>query len=721
MSDNNKISRRKFINLGVKGSAGIGLSEFLGDSIVFGSSPTKTVHGACHHDCPDTCSWTVSAVNGRITEFQASKTNPFTAGKLCEKMVSFPDDVTFNPNRILTPLKRSGKKGAGKFERISWDQAMSEIAAKLKATIYKYGPLSVLPYSFAGTEGLIQKEALSSRFFARVGATKLVRTICGDPAVEGVMATNGDTTGVLPEDIIHSRYIILWGTNPVISNQHLWPFILKARQNGARIIAIDPFQSAAALLADWHIQPMPGTDTALALGLMHIILSEQLQDQDYINRYTIGFKELEAHVEKYDPETVAKITGLEKSNIINLAREYARATPSLIRVLIGLEKHAYGAGTYRAIAMLPALTGAWKHLGGGLMHFTYEPFGKALNWESVNLGDSLQKAETRSINMIQIGRALNDRSLNPAIHALFVYDSNPAVIAPDQNQVIKGLQREDLMTVVLEHFVTDTARYADYVLPATTQLEHWDLMTSWGQTYLNLNQPVIAPRGESKSNSEIFRTLAKTMGFEEEYLYESDLDIIQKTLNSKHPYLKGVTFESLKESGWAALQLPSPWIPHVEGNFATSSKKCEFYNSKLKDPLPEYHSVQYSEEELKKYPLQLMSIKSTRYFLNTSKANVKHLIKKEGIPYLDIHQLDAAARGIADGDQVKVFNQRGQVLITARIKQRVRQGVVSMAQGHWSSLMNGGSSANALTTDLLTDMGDGSALQETRVEVVKST
>ena len=718
MIEKKRISRRKFIDLGVKGSASV-----LGGTILLNSCAsknTKTVHGACYHDCPDTCSWTVTATDGRITQFEASKTNPFTAGKLCSKMDNFPDDVTFHPDRVLTPLKRIGKKGSTKFERISWDQATSEITAKLKSIVAENGGEAVLPYSYAGTEGLIQRESISSRFFARIGASKLERTICGDPAVMGVMATNGDTTGVLPEDIIHSRYIILWGTNPVISNQHLWPFILKARQNGARLVVIDPFQSASSVAADWHIQPMPGTDTALALGLIHVILSEQLQDQQYINQYTTGIKELEAHVKKYNPQTVANITGLDPLTLTKLAREYAKSTPSLIRMLIGLEKHANGASAYRTIAMLPALTGAWKQLGGGLMHFTYELFGKALNWDRLKLGESMEKAETRTVNMIQIGRALNDRSLNPAIHALFVYDSNPAVIAPDQNQVIKGLEREDLMTVVLEHFITDTARYGDYVLPATTQLEHWDLMTSWGQTYINLNQPVLSPRGESKSNSEIFRTLAKAMGFQETYFNESDLDIIHKTLESKHPYLEGITFESLMKNGWGNLLLPSPWIPHAEGNFATASKKCEFHNANLKDPLPEYRPIAYTEEDLKKYPLHLLSIKSTRHFLNSSHANVGHLIKKEGIPYLDIHKVDAETRGILDGDQVNVFNGRGQVIITARIRDKVRQGVVCMPQGFWSSLMKGGSSANALTNDLLTDMGNGAALQETRVEVIKS-
>jgi anaerobic selenocysteine-containing dehydrogenase len=716
-----KLSRRKFINIGI----GVGLSQAFSNSVLaFDSAETKTVHGACYHDCPDTCSWTVTAAGEKITKFEASKTNPFTAGKLCNKMDNFPNDVTFHPDRILTPLKRIGKKGKGEFKPVTWDQAINEISTKIKSIINEKGGEAVLPYSFAGTEGLIQKDSISARFFARIGSTKLERTICGDAAAAGIIATNGFTTGVLPEDIVHSRHIILWGTNPVISNQHLWPLVLKARQNGAKLVVIDPFQSQSSLLADQHIQPMPGTDVVLALAMINVILSERLQDQSYIDQYTSGIDELKEYAKKYDPESAAKITGVDKAVIINLAREYAKASPSVIRVLIGLEKHASGANAYRAIAMLPALTGAWKHLGGGLLHFTFELFGKALNWERLNLAETIGKSKTRSVNMVQIGRALN-HSTNPPIHALFVYNSNPAVIAPDQNQVIKGLEREDLMTVVLEHFVTDTARYADYVLPATTQLEHWDLMDSWGQTYINLNQPVISPRGESKSNTEIFRTLAKAMEFQEPYFYESDLDIIKQTLKSKHPYMKGITLESLMENGWARLALPTPWMPHVNGNFATASGKCEFFTkdaTKMNiSPLPEYKPVVYTSEELKKYPLQLMSIKSTSNFLNTSHANVKHLLTREGTFYLDLHKQDADARGVSDGDQVNVYNDHGKVTATARIKNKVRQGIVCMPQGFWPSLLKGGSSVNALTNDRLTDIGDGSALQETRVEVMKSS
>ncbi len=723
----NSISRRKFIHLGIQGSTAVGLTHALGGAMLpYGCAKggSRTVHGACYHDCPDTCSWTVATENGKITEFTASKNNPYTAGKLCGKMDSFPQDVTFHPERILRPLKRKGEKGKGEFEVISWDQAIHEITDKLSSIRSERGGEAILPYNFAGTQGLIQKDSISARFFARLGATKLERTICGEPAIAGVLAANGSTTGVLPEDIIYSRYIILWGTNTVNSNQHLWPLIEQARAKGAKLIVVDPFQSQTAMLADVHIQPMPGTDTVLALGMMHVILAANLQDQEYIDLYTTGIKELKDHVSRYDPDTVADMTGLDKTLIINLANEYATASRSLIRVLVGLEHHANGANAFRTIAMLPALTGAWRHRGGGLMHFTYEPFGEALNWERLNLASTIENSNVRSVNMIQIGRVLNDSAMSPGIHALIVYNSNPAVIAPNQNLVRKGLERIDLMTVVLEHFITDTARYADYVLPATTQLEHWDLMTSWGQTYLNLNQPAISPQGESKSNTDIFRLLAKAMNFKEDYFSEADLDIIKKTLDSDHPYMKGITFETLKDNGWARLNLPDPWIPHVKGNFKTTSGKCEFYSvspgEQNLSPLPEYKPIEYSRDILKKYPLHLLTIKSTRHFLNSSHANVSHLVGKEGHPFLDMHQMDAVARNISDGDEVKVFNQHGTVIITARIREKkVRQGVASMPQGFWPTLMKGGSSANALTNDRLTDMGSGAALQEVRVEIEK--
>jgi anaerobic selenocysteine-containing dehydrogenase len=716
---NKGIDRREFIEISAKGAAAISLSPLPALSSCANSKTAIIVFGACYHDCPDRCSWKVTTVENKVTDFQASKNNPYTAGNLCDKMVSFPTDVTFHPDRILSPLKRSGPKGSGSFFKISWEQAISEVATTLKDIIDKKGGEAILPYSFGGNQGLVQGDAISSRFFAHIGASQLERTICGNAAVEGVLATNGQTTGVLPEDIIHSRYIILWGTNPILSNQHLWPFIQKAKSNGAKIVTVDPFQSKTSEESDWHIQPRPGTDTALALGLMHVILTENLQDQEYIDRYTLGIEQLKEHVQKYDPETVAHITNLEKETIIAFARAYAESTPSLIRVLIGMEHQVNGASAFRAVAMLPALTGAWRHFGGGLMHMTYELFGEALNWESINLPTELVNPKTRSINMVELGKALNNSAINPSINALFVYNSNPVVTTPNQNLVRKGLERDDLLTIVSEHFLTDTARYADYIFPATSVLENWDILDSWGTPYININEPSIEPLGESKPNSELFRLLAQEMGFKEAYLYESDINIVKRTLESNHDYLKGITFESLRKTGWAKLNLPEKWMPHVEGNFKTSSGKCHFYDPNLEQALPDFIPISYSDQEKKQYPLHLLTIKTPKYFLNSSHANVDHNLEKEGKPYLEVNPSDAALRNITDGDELKVFNGRGRVLITARISNKVKQGVVCMPQGFWPSLLKGGSSANALTNDLLTDMGRGGAIQEAKVEVVK--
>ncbi len=714
------IARREFIEISAKSAAAISLASLPALSGCVNSENTKTVFGACYHDCPDRCSWKVTTKGDKVTEFAASADNPYTAGNLCAKMARFPEDVTFHPDRILSPLKRNGPKGSGTFGKSSGDQAMGEIAGRRRKIIGQKGGEAILPYSFGGNQGLVQGKAIPNRFFARIGASQLERTICGNAAVAGVLATNGQTTGVLPEDIVHSRYIVLWGTNPIRSNQHLWPFILKAKRSGAKIITVDPFQSETSQEADWHIQPLPGTDTALALGIMHVILAENLQDQDYIDRYTLGIAELKAHVQKYTPEKVAAITGLEKDLIIGFAREYAAANPSVIRVLIGMEHQVNGASAFRAVAMLPALTGAWRHFGGGLMHMTYELFGEALNWESANLPPSLAEQTTRSINMIKLGKALNNSDLNPSIDALFVFNSNPAVTTPNQNLVRKGLSRPDLLTVVSEHFMTDTARYADYIFPATSVLENWDILSSWGTPYLNLNEPALKPLGESKPNSELFRLLAREMGFQEEYLYLSDLDIVKNVLDSNHEYMKGISFESLRKEGGQKLNLPAKWMPHASGNFKTPSGKCHFYDPNLAQAVPDYIPHLYSEADSKQYPLQLLTLKTPKYLLNSSHANVAHILEKEGAFYLEIHPGDASRRGISDGDPLKVFNQRGEVLINARVSKKVTEGVVCMPHGFWPSRLKGGSSANALTDDLLTDMGRGGAIQEARVEVSKA-
>ena len=728
MKSSKPITRRKFLDKSARGYTGWTLANGLSASLIGTLSCTaeasqlKTAHGVCYHDCPDACSWTVSAEKGKISSFSASTTNPYTNGTLCSKMDNFPLDVTFHPDRILNPLKRVGEKGEGKFTEVSWEEAIGDVAGRLKEIIDTHGARAILPYCYAGTEGLVQRNSLGSRFFARLGASRLHATVCGDTAIAGVMPVYGQTTGVLPEDIIHSRYIVFWGTNPVLSNQHLWPLAEKARQDGAKIIVVDPFVSATPEKADWHIQPVPGTDVVLAMSMIQVMINESLHDESYIEQNTVGFDALRDHVQAFTPALAEGITGIPAEDIARFAREFASGDPSLIRFLIGMEHQANGANAFRAVSMLPAITGAWKKRGGGFMHMTYELFGQALNWESLAIADEIEDKSIRQINMIHIGDALNDTS--DPIKSLFVYNSNPAVIAPDQNAIMKGLSRDDLFTVVLEHFITDTARYADYIFPATTQLEHWDLLTSWGATHISINEPVIPPLGESKPNNEFFRLLATQMGQNDDYLFESDMDILKRTLNSDHPFMEGITFESLRKTGWARMKVPDI-LPFANGKFNTPSGKIEFYSESLEkaglSPLPVYRAVEYSEDILAQYPLQVLTIKSTRNFLNTSHANVDHLRKNEGAPRLDIDPDDASIRQINDGDKVEVFNERGKVVLQARISGKVKQGVACMPQGFWPSLMEGGSSANALTPQMLTDMGDGPAYQETRAQVRRVT
>ncbi|MCB0685044.1 MAG: molybdopterin-dependent oxidoreductase [Saprospiraceae bacterium] len=720
------ISRRDFVQTGIQGTTLLGISPIAVPFKTFSpDKKTRTVYGACYHDCPDTCSWKITLEENKITHFAASTSNPYTAGKLCNKMNNFPKDVTFHPDRILTPLKRTGNKGEGTFEKVSWEEALRDIGNHLRKTLAESGGTAILPFGYAGTEGLVQNDAMSGRFFARLGASKLGRTICGDTAYAGVASVNGNALGVLPEDLVHSRYIILWGTNPVLTTPHLVPYIQKAKDRGAKIVLIDPYRSASVDLADWHIQPRPGTDVVLALSMMHVLFQEDLVDQDYITRYTYGAEQLRKHVEKVSPEYAEVITGISSADIVRLTREYAQTKPSAIRALIGMEKSANGASIFRAITMLPSLTGAWRMLGGGLSHFTFELFDDALNWERLTVSNDIGSADRRTINMVEIGKALTNKSLDPKIEVLFIYNSNPAVIAPNQNLVTEGLKREDLFTVVIEHFLTDTARYADYIFPATTQLEHWDLMVSWGQCYINLNQPAITPLGEAKPNSEFFRLLAKEMSFEEDYFAESDLKIIEKTLDSKHAYLKGITFKYLEKHGWARLKLPTPWLPFANGNFKTDSGKCEFYSESLlkegKPPMPEYQVPNKSNGDQSRFPLQLLSIKSTAHFLNTSHANVEHLRKSEGALKVEISVDDARVRHLDNGDKVKVFNQRGEIIARTFISENIKDGMVIIPQGYWSSLVEGGSTANALTNDKLSDMGGGSALQDTWVQVEKIT
>ncbi|MFZ0322565.1 MAG: molybdopterin-dependent oxidoreductase, partial [Actinomycetes bacterium] len=438
----------------------------------------RLVRGACPHDCPDTCAWTVSVEHGRATKVQGDPEHPFTRGGLCTKVNRFLDDRVYHPDRILQPLRRSGPKGSGMFTPVSWDEAVTQISAGLSDVVQAHGGDAVMPYSYMGTQGLVQGDAVSQVLFSRLGATNLVRAVCGSAGNSGDAVTMGGGAGLLPEELEHSRFVMLWGTNTLSTNLHLWPYLRKARDGGATIVVVDPLRTRTAAAADWHVRPLPGTDAALALGMMRVIVDEHLVDDDYVSDYTVGFDALRDRLRDYPVDRVAALTGVESEEIVRLARAYATTTPAAIRLLVGLEHHEFGAETYRTVACLPALVGAWRHRGGGLCHMTFQLFGE-LDW---SCGLHVPENPAREVNMVQLGRALT--SLQPPLRALVVYNSNPAVIAPEQNLVLKGLGRDDLFTVVVEHFMTDTARYADYVLPATTQVEHHDVLWSWGHTYL---------------------------------------------------------------------------------------------------------------------------------------------------------------------------------------------------------------------------------------------
>ncbi|HKA48954.1 MAG TPA: molybdopterin-dependent oxidoreductase [Candidatus Dormibacteraeota bacterium] len=664
------------------------------------------VRGGCAHDCPDTCAWQVTVQAGKAVKLSGVTDHPYTHGGLCAKVNHYLDRV-YSPDRVLHPLRRCGAKGEGRFERVSWAEALGDIAARFHQIIASEGGEAVLPYSFAGNMGLIQYATMDRRFFARLGASRLARTICGDTANAGVVTALGTSTACLPEDIEHARFIVLWGTNTVVTNLHLWPYIRRAREAGATVVAIDPIKTRTTQQADWHVQPLPGTDAALALGMMHVIVSEGLHDQRYLDEYCNGWPDLRARLASYSPARAAELSGVPAAEIVRLARAYATTRPAMIRTLVGPEKQANGGRNFRTIACLPAVVGAWRELGGGMVHWTRSLFSEAMDTRAV-AGPS---PRTRTINMIQLGRALTDQGLDPPIRALVVYDSNPASIAPNSNLVRAGLSREDLFTVVHDLFVTDTARYADYVLPATSFIEHLDLLFPWGHTYVTLNQPAIAPLGEAVCNTDLFRRLAAAMGWGDEPAFQpSDEELIRTALRTDHPYMEGITYERLLEDGWAELRLPdSRRTPFASGGFPTPSGRCELFT----EPAP-----QHVPPAADTYPLIMISAKTGLHFLNSSYSNLPWHLRAEGSPEVQIDPADARRRGIGDGDQVRVHNERGELRLTARVGDGVRPGVVAVAHGWWRSLAGG--SANDLTSDGLSDLGGGADFFGTRVEVTRT-
>jgi len=645
--------------------------------------------------------------SGRAVRVKGDPANPFTHGGLCVKVAHY-EKRTYHADRLLFPMKRTGRKGDGKFQRISWDEAIDTVAARL-AAVAKEDPQCILPYSYAGTMGLLQGGSMDRRFFHRLGASLLDRTICSSAGMFGMRYTVGASVGTNPETVDQAKYILIWGSNIITSNIHLWRYILKARSQGARIVTIDPLRTRTGEQSDEHIPIMPGTDGALALGMMHIILRDALQDQDYIDRYTLGFDELKARVREYPPSRVARITGISEDTIERITHEYATNSPAFIRVNYGLQRHAGGGMAVRNIFCLPALLGSWRYPGGGAMLSTsgFFPFKYAV----LERPDLIQ-GQPRTINMSRLGEALT--RANPPVRAMVVYNTNPGAVAPDQQRVLEGLRREDLFTVVLEHFQTDTADYADILLPATTQLEHFDLHRAYGHTYVMLNTPAIQPLGECKPNTEIFRLLAGRLGLEDPCFKDSDEDMARQALAS----LNGITLEDLHEKGWIPLGIGD--APFAQGGFPTPSGKCEFYSERLKDldPLPAYippREDRLSNPELaKKFPLVLIS-PPAHHFLNSTFVNLFQ--DKEIGPTLEIHESDAAVRQIRTGSPVQIFNDRGNFLAKAVVTDRTRAGVVCAPSIWWNKLVPGGRNANSTTSEEITDIGGGATFYDNLVDV----
>jgi anaerobic selenocysteine-containing dehydrogenase len=668
----------------------------------------NTVRVACPHDCPDTCAMLVTVENGVATGIRGDPDMPFTEGTLCTKVAHYLER-TYAPDRLFYPQRRIGKKGEGKFVRISWDEALDEIAARLK-TLAAEDPQTILPCSYAGTMGMVQYTSMDRRFFHKLGASLLDRTLCSSAGKAGLKATLGGSVGMDPERFDEARLILLWGANPVVSNLHLWSRVQAAKRRGAKIVAIDPYRSLSAEKCTQHIALLPGTDGALALGMMHVLIAEGLLDLDYIDRYTLGYPALKKRVlDSHSPAWAASVCGISVEEVVNLAREYGTIKPAAIRLNYGMQRHAGGGIAARTIACLPALTGAWREAAGGIVLTTADFYG--FDHAALERPDLLAGRRPRVINHARLGEALT--TAQPPVRMTLVYNNNPVAVCPDSEKVIAGFSREDLFTVVMDHFPTDTADYADILLPATTQLEHYDVHKSYGHLYMLANNPAIAPVGESLPNSEVFRRLAARLGFDEPCFRDSDEDLCRTAL-------KGASWERLKEAGWQRLEVPQRFAPFAQGGFRTPSGKCEFYSEWLEkqgiDPLPFYNPPAEGGAD---YPLSFLS-PPARNFLNSSFANMKRFRDLEREPRLEMHPRDAAERGIADGDTVRVFNDRGSYRLRARVDARPRPGVVVAPSVWWKKHSPDRRNANNLTSQRTTDIGGGATFYDCRVQVEKA-
>ena len=692
----------------------------------------RVVHAACPHDCPDACGVLITVEDGRATRIQGDPKHPVTRGFLCAKVAKYLDRV-YSPDRVLYPMRRIAPKGAqpeaaaphALFKRITWDEALDEITTRFRAIAREFGPEAILPYSYGGSLGTLNGASMDRRFFHRLGASQLDRTICSSAGTEGIKSVLGIKVGTEPEQFAHSKYIIAWGANIHGNNVHLWPFIEEARRQGAKLVVIDPYKTRTAACADWYLPINPGTDVALALGMMHVIIGEELYDADYVARYTLGFEQLRERVKEYTPERVASWTGLAADQVVRLAREYATLRPAAIRLNYGIQRCDSGGMAVRTVTMLPCITGSWKEVGGGLQLSTYEAYRfDRQHLERPDLMNLELGRPARVINMIEIGQVLNTLA-GPPIKAVFVYNSNPVAVAPHHHQVVRGFSRPDLFTVVHEQFFTDTTDYADIVLPATTFFENKDLQTGYGHYFVQISNAAIEPLGESRSNFDLFAALAQRMGFTEACFRETADAAIDGALAGGHEWVDGIDRARLEREGHVRLNLPSTggsfFLPFATGNFPTPSGKAELYSAALVkqglDPVSAFVPSPESRHvpQAQRFPLELLARKADN-FLNSTFSNLPSIQAMEERGLLEMSAADAETRGIRDFDEVRVFNSRGEVRLRARVNGAVRAGVVA-ARLDWAKLSPEGRNINVLTSDRKTDMGGGAVFYSALVEV----
>ncbi len=701
----------------------------------------ETFFGACPHDCPDTCAMIYEVAGGKLVDVRGNKDHPMTRGGLCVKLKDFHDHHA-NPDRLLYPLRRTGPKGSKQFERITWDAAIAEIGRRWRDIIATHGSEAIMPYSYLGNMGLVQGINSGDPFFNRLGATVNEKTFCASGSSTAWLLTVGPTGGVDPESFVHAKFIVIWASNSISTNLHHWPFVLEAQKRGATVVVIDAYRSRTAKAADWHICPRPGTDGALAMGFIREIIAQGLVDKEWVGQHTVGYEELAARATEFTPDYVERVTGVKAADISRFALEFATAQPSVIRFGVALERSAGGGQAIRAVCALPALVGSWRHVGGGLLQMPLWDF--PVDWAKVSRPE-WNKPGTRAVNNLRLGQALTgEMKLDPPLKSLFVYCTNPVSQAPETNKVVKGLMREDLFTVVAEHFLTDTAKYADIVLPAAMAGEAEDMMWSWGHFYFTYNQKAVDPPGECLPTSEMWRRLAAEMGFDDPHFKMSDSELAAHYINWDDPKMRGADMEYFKAHGYLKIDVGAAdtRAPHRDGKFPTPSGKVEFLLDGAKnfvagpfrmmldgdqdgspiDPLPGYvpprETPSTNPEQARLYSLNIISPKS-HGFLNSCYANEPHKIKGQGEQFVMISPADAAARQVRDGDPVRVFNGRGDFEGVARVTDDVPAGVVVATLGYWRSLNRSDGSVNSISSDAWCGLGRAPTFSDNLVEVVR--